>query len=288
MQGIERLMRDLRGKVAVVTGAASGIGRAMAERFGREGMRIVLADVEDGPLVEAREAIVKSGAEAIAIRTDVSRWEEVEALAVRAFDAFGAAHVVCNNAGIAFPGLTWELSQADWEWTFGVNVWGVVHGIRAFVPRLIAQGEGHIVNTASLAGLVPTLMMAHYCATKHAVVAISECLHYDLTLAAGGKVKVSVVCPGLVQTQIADCERNRPSSLERDSSRQLKPEEKWMQRAARASMAGGIAAAEVAEKVLRAVQEDRFWVLTHPEFNGAVQKHTQGILEGKTPELDSM
>ena len=206
-------MRELRGKVAVVTGAASGIGRAMAERFAREGMKVVLADVQEKPLAEAREASAAAGAEVIAVPTDVSKWEQVEALARRAVEAFGAAHVLCNNAGVAVGGVAWETPVADWEWILGVNQWGVVHGIRAFVPRMIAQGEGHVVNTASMAGLVSAPGMSAYCATKHAVVTISECLHHDFAITGNaGTMHVSVLCPGWVKTNIAESVRNRPGA----------------------------------------------------------------------------
>jgi NAD(P)-dependent dehydrogenase (short-subunit alcohol dehydrogenase family) len=278
-------MRDLKGKVAVVTGAASGIGRAMAERFGREGMKIVLADVEEKALMETRDAFLKAGVEAIAMIVDVSRPEQVEALAHRAFDKFGATHVVCNNAGIGVGGFTWELSQADWEWVLGVNLWGVVHGIRAFVPRMLAQGQGHVVNTASIAGLLSAPGMAPYCASKHAVVAISECLHHDLNLLAGGKVKVSVVCPAWVKTRIADSERNRPASAPRRSGSPA-AQAQVLEGLVRQAVAGGIPPEEVAEQVLQAVLNDRFWVLTHPKTKRAVEKRMQGIVEGKAPEFD--
>jgi NAD(P)-dependent dehydrogenase (short-subunit alcohol dehydrogenase family) len=278
-------MRDLKGKVAVVTGAASGIGRAMAERFGREGMKIVLADIEEKALMEARDAFLKAGVEAIAMIVDVSRPEQVEALAHRAFDKFGAAHIVCNNAGIGVGGFTWELSQADWEWVLGVNLWGVVHGIRAFVPRMLAQGQGHVVNTASIAGLLSAPGMAPYCASKHAVVAISECLHHDLNLLAGGKVKVSVVCPAWVKTRIADSERNRPASAPRRSGSSA-AQGQVLEGLVRQAVAGGIPPEEVAEHVLQAVLNDRFWVLTHPKTKRAVEKRMQGIVDGKAPEFD--
>ncbi len=278
-------MRDLKGKVAVVTGGASGIGLAMAERFAREGMKIVLADVEEKALMETREAFLKAGVEAIAMTVDVSRSDQVEALAHRAFEKFGAAHVVCNNAGIGVGGFTWELSQAEWGWVLGVNLWGVVHGIRAFVPRMLAQGEGHVVNTASIAGLLSAPGMAPYCASKHAVVAISECLHHDLNLVAGGKVKVSVVCPAWVKTRIADSERNRPASLPPRSG-SAAAQAQVLEGLVRQAVAGGIPPAEVAEQVLQAVLADRFWVLTHPKTKRAVEKRTQGIVEGKSPEFD--
>jgi len=280
-------MRELRGKVAVVTGAASGIGRAMAERFAREGMKLVLADVQEKALAGARDAIAVGGVEAIAVPTDVSKWEQVEALAKRAFDAYGAAHVLCNNAGVGAGGLSWETSAADWEWVFGVNQWSVVHGIRAFVPRMIAQGEGHVVNTASMAGLLSAPGMSAYCATKHAVVAMSECLHLDLAVTGNGsKVHVSVVCPEWVKTNIADSERNRPASLPRSPGAAPSPQQLMMQEVVRAAVAGGIPASDVADQVLQAIVEERFWVLTHPKTKKAVEKRMQGIVEGKAPEFD--
>jgi NAD(P)-dependent dehydrogenase (short-subunit alcohol dehydrogenase family) len=279
-------MRDLKGKVAVVTGAASGIGRAMADRFAREGMKIVLADVEEKPLLAAREALAGRGVEVIAVITDVSKAAAVDALASRTFEAYGGAHIVCNNAGIGAGGLTWELSQNDWEWVLGVNLWGVIHGIRAFVPRMLAQGEGHVVNTASIAGLLSAPGMGPYCASKHGVVAISECLHHDLTLAAGGKVKVSVVCPAWVKTNIADSERNRPSAFPKRPGGGQSPAEQMMDGMVRQAIAGGIPPEEVAEQVLQAVLAERFWVLTHPKTKRAVEKRMQGIVEGKSPEFD--
>lgn len=278
-------MRELKGKVVVVTGAASGIGRAMAERFGREGMKVVLADVEEKALAETRDAIAATGVEAIAMAVDVSRADQVEALARRAFEKFGAVHIVCNNAGIGVGGFAWELSQADWEWVLGVNLWGVVHGIRAFVPRMLAQGAGHVVNTASIAGLLSAPGMGPYCASKHAVVAISECLHHDLNLVAGGKVKVSVVCPAWVKTRIAESERNRPADR-RGQARASAPQAAMIEGLVRQAVAGGIAPAEVAEQVLQAVLAERFWVLTHPKTKRAVEKRMQGIVEGRSPEFD--
>ena len=209
----------------------------------------------------------------------------MEALAHRAFEKFGAARIVCNNAGIGVGGFTWELSQAEWGWVLGVNLWGVVHGIRAFVPRMLAQGEGHVVNTASIAGLLSAPGMAPYCASKHAVVAISECLHHDLNLVAGGKVKVSVVCPAWVKTRIADSERNRPAALPPRSG-SAAAQAQVLEGLVRQAVAGGIPPAEVAEQVLQAVLADRFWVLTHPKTKRAVEKRMQGIVEGKSPEFD--
>ena len=278
-------MRELKGKVAVVTGAASGIGRAMAERFAREGMKVVLADIEEQPLAEARDAIARTGAEAVALRTDVSKRDQVEALAKRAFEAFGTAHVLCNNAGVASGGFCWETSTADWEWVVGVNLWSVVHGIQAFVPKMIAQGEGHVVNTASIAGLLSAPGMGPYCATKHAVVAISECLHLDLTVTGATGVKVSVVCPAWVKTNIADSHRNRPEASPRPQGKPG-PQQQMIEQAVRAAVDGGIAPDDVAEQVLQAIVEERFWVLTHPKTKKAVELRMRGIVDGVAPQFD--
>lgn len=276
-------MRELKGKVAVVTGAASGIGRAMAELFAREGMNVVLADVEETPLGEARDAIAKTGARTLAVRTDVSRPEQVDDLARRTFETFGSAHVVCNNAGVGASGPAWQVSTAEWEWLLSVNLWGVINGVRAFVPRMVQQGEGHVVNTASLAGLISAPGMAAYCATKHAVVAISECLHHDLALATGGKVKVSVLCPAWVRTRISDSARNRPPSIvkagtERTSQDQL------AEQLTRAAVAAGIPPEVVADKVLRAIREERFWIITHSKTKKDIEARMRGILEDRAPE----
>jgi len=279
-------MRDLKGKVAVVTGAASGIGRAMAERFAREGMKVVLADVEEKPLSEAVEAIGKGGAEVVGVRTDVSKWDDVDALARKTVDRFGAAHVLCNNAGVAVGGFTWETSLSDWQWTFAVNQWGVVHGIRAFVPQMIKQGEGHVVNTASMAGLTSAPGMSAYAATKHAVVAISECLHHELTLAAGGKVRVSVLCPGWVKTNIADAARNRPTGNPGTPMAQQPQHIQTMDAMVRHALSTGLEPADVAEHVLRAIVEERFWILTHPKMKKAVERRVQGIVDGTNPTFD--
>jgi NADP-dependent 3-hydroxy acid dehydrogenase YdfG len=276
-------MKELRGKVAVVTGAGSGIGRAMAERFAREGMKVVLADVEDKSLAAVQKEI---GANAIAVRTDVTKADQVEALRAKAIEAFGAVHVLCNNAGVALGGPAWDRSIADWEWILGVNLWGVIHGIRTFVPAMIAQGEGHVVNTASIAGMLSIAAFGPYCVTKHAVVTLSECLHHDLTTFAGGKVKVSVLCPGFVQTRIHESDRNRPEALREKTAAAPSPIEAGMAQMMAAAIAGGIAPTEVADHVLRAIVDERFYIFTHPKLKGAVKKRMDEILEERTPTFD--
>jgi NAD(P)-dependent dehydrogenase (short-subunit alcohol dehydrogenase family) len=280
-------MRELTGKVAVVTGGASGIGRALAERFVREGMKIVLADVEEKALAETRDMLAASGASVLAVRTDVSQAEQVEELARRTFDAFGTAHVVCNNAGVSVAGPAWQPSEADYRWVLGVNLWGVIHGIRAFVPRLVSQGEGHVVNTASIAGLISAPGMGPYCATKHAVVALSECLFHDLAIATSGKVNVSVLCPAWVNTRIAESDRNRPASAPR-RERERTPHEQRMEGLVKAAVAGGIPAHVVAEKVLRAIVEQKFWILTHSKTKKGVERRMCGVIDDTDPANDAV
>jgi len=253
----------------------------MAERFSREGMKVVLADVEESALAEAQRAIAGS----IAVRTDVSKADDVERLRARAVEAFGAAHVVCNNAGIGVGGPAWTRSIADWEWILGVNLWGVIHGIRTFVPAMIAQGEGHVVNTASIAGMITTVGFGPYCATKHGVVALSECLHHDLNVFAEGKVKVSVLCPGFVKTRIGESERNRPEKL-REKPHAPTRAETAMQQMMSAAIAGGIDPSEVAEHVLRAIVDEKFYVFTHPKLKGAIKRRMDEILDERAPSFD--
>src|ERR1700722_16188374 len=204
-------MEDLGGKVAVITGGASGIGRAVAERAAAEGMQLVLGDIEEGPLQQAVDDLTGAGAEAIGVRTDVADRASVEALRDRALDRFGTVHLVHNNAGVGLGGPIWEVSEEDWRWILGVNLLGVAHGIATFVPLLSEQGEGHVVNTASIAGLATAPFLGPYNATKQAVVAISETLHKDLQASGVSGVGVSVLCPGFVQTRIGESDRNRPS-----------------------------------------------------------------------------
>jgi len=276
-------MRDLKGKVAVVTGAASGIGNALATRFAAEGMKVVLADVEEDALNGAAKGLADTGAEVLPVVTDVSKADQVTDLAHRAFDAFGTAHLVCNNAGVGTGGPMWQLTEADWAWVLGVNLWGVIHGISAFVPRLVEQGEGHVVNTASIAGLTSAPLMGPYNASKHAVVTISETLQHELTM-HGSPVKVSVLCPGWVNTRIADADRNRPPEL-RNPEGEIDTVGEAAHSFLRNLLTSGMDPAEVAGMVLDAVQNERFYVLTHPEMTRMVQARTEEIVEGRTPTL---
>ena len=263
---------ELQGRVAVVTGAGSGIGYALGARFAAEGMRVVLADVNgEGAAAAAGRLTSEFGVETLVVPTDVSSREQVDELAARAVERFGGVHILCNNAGVQMPGKAWEFTDAEWSWLFGVNVGGVVHGINAFVPGMIARGEpGHVVNTASVAGLVAFPGSAMYVASKFAVVGLSETLAHDLR-AEGASIGVSVLCPGATVSAL------------RENSAALRP--------------GGVAgrevplvthvprrpAAEIAAMVVEAVRDDRFWVLTHRGYADLIARRAGGIVE--TDEL---
>ena len=282
-------MKDLKGKVAVVTGGASGIGRAMAERFAAEGMKVVLADIEEGALTRAESEMRATGATVASKRTDVSRGEDVEALAGFTIDTFGAVHVVCNNAGVAVGGVTWQQTVKDWEWVLGVNLWGVIHGIRAFIPIMLQQGdECHVVNTASGAGLHTRPWLAMYCASKHAVVALSESLYHELSL-TGSKIKVSVLCPAVVNTRIGESERNRPDVL-RDAGETGVPGQQMqaMEQAFRALLATGLPPEQVADAVVGAIRDERFYIITHEETKGRVSARLSDMIGGRNPTLQPL
>ncbi len=274
-------MEDLRGRVAVVTGGASGIGFALAERFAAEGMAVVVADVQQDALEEAGDRLRASGADALEVLTDVRHADQVEELADRAIAHFGAVHLVCNNAGVAASARSpvWEVPIEDWEWTLGVNLWGVIHGVRTFVPRLLRQGDGHIVNTASMAGLIPA--GGPYGVSKFGVVSLSEGLYLELREAAPD-LGVSVLCPGWVNTRIAEAERNRPPELavERDDSVAARAR-KGLGRVLEAATAPAL----VADAVVSAVRERRFYVLPHrdEEWLMPVRERMVDILEGRNP-----
>ena len=279
-------MKEFKGKVAVVTGAASGIGRAIAERLTGEGMKVVLADVEQEALGRAEAEMKAGGASVMAVPTDVSKGEDIEALARKTLDAFGAVHVLCNNAGVAVGGLSWERTAADWEWGLGVNLWGVIHGIRVFVPIMLAQGtEGHVVNTASMAGLVSMPLSSIYNVSKHGIVTLSETLHHELAL-SGAKVKVSVLCPGWVNTQLMDSERNRPAGLLNDEAQEINPVAEAFQGTVRQLLATGLTTEAVADHVFNAIRDEKFYILTHPEMKEAIRTRMEGILEERNPAFD--
>jgi NAD(P)-dependent dehydrogenase (short-subunit alcohol dehydrogenase family) len=275
-------MKEFAGRVAVITGAGSGFGREFARIGARLGMKLALADVQSDALAATVAELQGQGATVFGERTDVSRAADVERLGARTVDAYGAAHLVFNNAGVAVGGLAWENSVRDWEWVLGVNLWGVIHGVRVFTPILLAQDEPtHIVNTASVAGLVNVQMMGAYNVSKHGVVSLSETLYHDLRL-VGSKVGVSVLCPAFVPTGINASERNRPTEMANDapptaSQAALKAQ------LDKAVASGKISAAQVAEATFEAVREDRFYVITHERMMPSIELRLQDVAQRRNP-----
>ena len=273
-------MRTFRDKTAVMTGGASGIGLALAKACASRGMDIVLADIEVGSLEAAAERLGSQGTEVLAVPTDVSRLEQVEALAARAYDRFGKVHLLFNNAGVATGTSIWETSASDWDWVMGVNYGGVLNGIRAFVPRMLAQGEdAHIVNTASVGGLVSYHPCATYQVSKHTVVALSEHLYHSLSLKRA-RIGVSVLCPGWVRTRILEAERNRPADGQASA---LTAEERIVREHFARAVEEGMAPELIAEITLDAVQRGQFYVLPDPRWKGMIQQRMEDLLAERTP-----
>jgi NAD(P)-dependent dehydrogenase (short-subunit alcohol dehydrogenase family) len=271
---------NLRGKVAVVTGAASGIGFGLAQRFAEEGMKVVVADIEDPALADA-ERRLKGLGEVLAVHTDVSKESEVRALAAATLDAFGRVDVLCNNAGVATLAPIWETTWNDWRWLSGVNVEGVLNGIRAFVPTMIEQDEGYVINTSSTGG-VATAAWGGYGVTKHAVVACSEALHHGLR-GLGSNVKAAVLLPGWTRTRIMQSERNRPSELQNASPPVPSPKVVEAVEAITRATENGAEPSEVADAVIAAMAEGRFYIFTDRETLPLVQFRMDDILAGREP-----
>lgn len=277
-------MERFEGRVGVVTGAASGIGRALARRLGAEGMKLVLADVEPAALAEAEGELRSAGIEALAVGTDVTDEASVRALADAALARFGAVHLVCNNAGVmGGAGLCWEVPAQDWQWVLGVNLHGVIHGLRVFVPILLAQEEGHVLNTASMAALVSLPLASPYVVSKHAVLALSETLFHELAGRAP-HVGVSVLCPEAVNTRIVDAERNRPEAL-RPAQPVETPERRLVEQATRRALAGATAPDVIAERAVRGIRERRFYVLAEDAWRGAARSRCEDVQQARNPRL---
>ena len=274
-------MEELAGKVAVVTGGASGIGLALTHSLLDQGMRVVISDIEEAALEQAVVG-VPAGSEVLPVVTDVSRIEDVERLRNQALDAYGGVDLVCNNAGVALAGDFTDLEYRDIDWIIGVNLWGVVHGVKTFLPLLVEQGHGHVVNTASMAGLLSSPFMAPYNVAKHGVVTLSETVHAELQMMAS-PVGVSVLCPGWVATHIGEADRNRPGARPG-----VEPtEEQVATRALLGSMlANGLPPSEVASLVVDAVKANRFYVFTHSEWMPVAERRFERIVAGDQPEID--
>ncbi len=277
-------MKDFANKVAVVTGAASGIGRGIAEHCAGEGMKVVLADIEEPALIEVATALRTRGATVLGVPTDVSRPDNLDALARKTLDAFGAIHLLVNNAGVGAGGSAWESTLADWQWVIAVNLWGVIYGTRAFVPIMLGQNvEGHVVNVASTAGLLPMHLSAPYQVTKHAVVALSENTYYALKR-LNAKVRVSVLCPGWVRTRIMDSQRNRPGDLQNPPElEKLTPEMEAVLQSYREQCEAGLAPAVVAQMVFDGIRAERFYIVTTTDFDPLIQARMESIVQRRDP-----
>ena len=279
-------MERLADRVAWITGGASGIGLAIAHRLADEKVKLVLVDIEQAALDAAEAQLRENGASVLSIRADVSSGTEVAAAAKRARDTFGLVHIIINNAGVGGGGgPMWSIAEGDWQWTLGVNLWGVIHGIRNLLPALVESGEeGHVINTASMAGLTSTPFMGPYTATKHAVVAMSECLAQELELTKS-KVKVSVLCPGFVQTNINTSHRNRGQGFGEPT--QTPGAEKFAT-VLDSLVKSGQPAAKIGDDVVRAIKGDKFYILTHPEMKPAIEHRMRQILDEQSPGIDPM
>ncbi len=280
-------MKNFSGKVAVITGAASGFGREFAISGAAEGMKLVLADIQQAQLDTTIAELQSLGAEVVGMRCDVSRAEEVQALADLAMAHFGGVNLVFNNAGVGSGGLVWENTVKDWEWVLGVNLWGVIHGVRIFTPLMLAQAkreadyEGYIVNTASMAGLLSPQLMGAYNVSKHAVVTLSETLYQDLR-SVTSQISCSVLCPAFVPTGISNSHRSRPAELQNESAptESMVVAQKSMHKAV---TSGKLTAADVIKLTFDAVREEKFYIITHPKIMATVKMRLEDIEHMQNP-----
>lgn len=282
-------MKVFKDKVAVVTGAASGMGLAFAHRFAEEGMNVVAADIESEPLAMAEAALKAKGGKVLAVKTNVMSEDDINRLADRAFETFGNVHILCNNAGVAATAATlrsrpWESPLSDWEWTWGVNFMGVLYGIRAFIPRMLENGEeGHIVNTASMAGLLTGANP--YNISKHSVVCLTEGIYKEFK-GMGAKLSASVLCPGLIKTAILEAERNRPPEFGSTDLSKQRPELQQFSAFFKAALDAGYEPEEVARQVFEAIRDDRFYIFPAQEnVLASVKTRMEDIINQRNPTL---
>jgi NAD(P)-dependent dehydrogenase (short-subunit alcohol dehydrogenase family) len=266
---------DVRDKVAVITGAGSGIGLGMARAFAGAGAKLVLADIESGPLDAAVAELTAAGHAAVGVRTDVSKLADIEALAEATMDTYGAVHVLCNNAGVGCAAPVGQTSLADWEWTLAIDLWGPIYGVKTFLPLIEKQGEGHINSTASMAGLLATASLGAYNVAKHGVVALMASLERDLRVAKS-PVRASVLCPGPINTNIVRSQRNRPADSAAQHVETKQGERFWQMLTE--TLSQGMDPDDVGRLVLDAVQTGRFWVLTHPAMARLVQAQVEAMM----------
>jgi NAD(P)-dependent dehydrogenase (short-subunit alcohol dehydrogenase family) len=282
-------MKDFKDKVAVVTGGASGIGRGLAERCAEEGMKVVLADVEENALKETYKELRAEGADILAVKTDVSRYADIEALAQKTLDRFGAVHLLFNNAGVQVGAQVrtpvWENTLADWEWLIGVNLMGVVQGIKVFLPVMLKQRtECHVINTSSMAGLITESALVIYGVTKAGVIKLSEGLYLQLKR-MNAPIGVTVLCPAFVTSHLSDAERNRPAELKNPPGTQRQPESPDLVKEAEKRGGGAVTPEEYADTVFRAIREDTFYLLGSPLVERLARQRMENILNGRKPEM---
>jgi NAD(P)-dependent dehydrogenase (short-subunit alcohol dehydrogenase family) len=277
-------MKDFKDKVAVITGSANGIGFGIAERCAQLGMKVVLAGINEENLAKAEGQLKPTGAALLSVRTDVSKREDIEALAQKTLDTFGAVHLLVSNAGVGAGTSIWDSSWEDWEWVVDVNLWGVIYGVKVFTPLMLAQdSEAHIVNVASVAGLLSGYPSAPYQVTKGAVIALTENLYHSLAQRKS-KIKVSLLCPAWVKTSILKSERNRPPELQTGKgAASPSPADLAAFQRMKESLEAGISIQELANHVFRAIQDEQFYVLTHPEYIPNIQKRFDNIVQRKNP-----
>ena len=281
-------MKEFKGKTAVVTGAASGIGRGLAQRCAEEGMNVVLADIEEKALADAEREMKAAGTAVLAVLTDVSKAADIETLAKKTLETYGEVHLLFNNAGVAAGFTAWNSTEEDWRWVLGVDLWGVIHGIRVFVPVMLKQDvECHVVNTASIAGLISGAGSATYKVAKHGVVTLSETLHHELRRRRA-KIGVSVFCPSFVNTRVMDCERHRPSEISNspalEAERKANPVFQAVWKLFDDGVKAGVSCRQAAECVFNGIEEDKFYIFTEPDIARAlVQTRMEDILQGRQP-----
>ena len=280
-------MKEFKDKVAVITGGASGLGLEIARLAARKGMKLVLSDIEEHALKQAELEFADQGVDVLSVRTNVAIAEDVEQLAEKTMERFGAVHLLFNNAGVALNKTAWETSVADWEWVLGVDLWGVIHGVRVFTPIMLRQNSpSHIINTASVAGMLSTQGMAAYNVAKHGVVTLSETLYHDLKRRAAN-IDVSVLCPAWVNTAIWDSARNRPEDLQNSVERKAEDDIKLEESARHAIQSGKVTAPMVAEIVFAAIEANQFYILTHPKIKKWVGLRVEDILQDRQPSPQS-
>ena len=276
-------MKEFKDKVAVITGGASGLGLEIARLAAKKGMKLVLADIEERALNQAQLEFSAQGVEVLSLRTNVAVGEDVDLLAEKTLERFGAVHLLFNNAGVALNKTAWETTIADWEWVLGVDLWGVIHGVRVFTPIMLKQDTpSHIINTASVAGMLSTQGMAAYNVAKHGVVTLSETLYHDLKR-RGANIDVSVLCPAWVNTAIWDSARNRPDDLQNSVEQKEADDIKLEESARHAIQSGKVSAPMVAQIVFAAFEANQFYILTHPKIKKWVGLRVEDILQDRQP-----